>query len=327
MNYSKHSVEQLASEIIRGRRLRKEEDWSSLFECSLSVLCTEAHRIRRRLCGDRIELCSIINAKSGGCSEDCRFCGQSSYRHNPIVNSELLDTSTILADCLYHEKAGVQRYSLVTAGRNLSTLEVSKVCETYRVLEHNTSISLCASHGLLSKEEFQKLKESGVMRYHANLETSQNFFANICTTHTYHDKINCIKNAQSVGLEICSGGIIGLGETMEDRVDMAFDLATLGVESIPINVLIPIQGTLFENNQTLSEDEILRVIAIYRFINPEATIRLGAGRNALHNCGEEAFRSGLNATITGDYLTTSGNNIQKGQQMIQKLYVKGQRKP
>lgn len=177
-------------------------------------------------------------------------------------------------------------------------------------------IRLCASHGLLTKEQFIALREAGVRRYHANIETSRRNFPNICTTHTFEDKIACIRAAKSAGLQVCSGGIIGMGETWEDRMDMALTLAELEVDSIPLNALIPIARTPFEELLPLTEEEILRTIIIFRFLNPTADIRLAAGRKLLAEGGKNAFFAGANAAITGDMLTTSGNRTKQDREML-----------
>jgi len=180
-------------------------------------------------------------------------------------------------------------------------------------------MELCASMGLLSKEQLERLADSGVVRYHENIETSRRNFPNICTTHTYEDKIRTIKAAQDAGLSVCSGGIIGMGETWEDRIDMAVSLSELGIQSIPINSLIPLPGTPFGDLPQLTEDEILRTVAIFRFINPTAHIRLAAGRSLCENDGEKAFCSGASAAITGNMLTTSGSTIASDRQMLTAL--------
>ncbi|MGN1318566.1 MAG: biotin synthase BioB, partial [Lachnospirales bacterium] len=196
-----------------------------------------------------------------------------------------------------------------TSGRTLNDTDFEKALTAYRRMKSECKLSLCASHGFLSEEQFRRLHEAGVESYHSNIETSRRFFPFICTTHTFDEKINTIKNAKKAGLEICSGGIIGLGETVEDRISMAFTLKELDVNSIPINVLTPIPNTPFENNTLLNEDEILRTVAIFRYINPKAEIRIAAGRNRLKDNGINAFYSGANATITGDFLTTTGSTI------------------
>ena len=180
-------------------------------------------------------------------------------------------------------------------------------------------INLCASHGFLDEEQLGRLREVGVSMYHANIETSKRNFSNICTTHTYEDKVNEIKLAQKAGFNVCSGGIIGMGETWEDRINMAISLSELRIESIPINALMPVKGTEFGELEPLSEDEILRTIAIFRYINPEAYIRMAAGRSYFKDGGKDIFLSGANATITGDMLTTVGNNIKQDKEMLTSL--------
>ncbi|MDF3002351.1 MAG: biotin synthase [Bacillota bacterium] len=309
-------IKKLSKEIIEGRRLTRQDDLAFFAAADLKELCDGANKIRKALCGDTVDLCSIINGKSGGCSEDCKFCAQSSHNYTDIPEYSLLDTDTILADCKKHEGKGVHRYSIVTAGRELTHKELETVCDAYNRMKEECNISLCASHGLLSGDAFAALKQSGVSMYHENIETSKRNFPNICTTHTYEDKIHAIRLAQSAGLKVCSGGIIGMGETFEDRLDMAVSLAELGIESIPINALMPIKGTDYENLRQLTEDEILRAIAMFRFINPTARIRLAAGRSLMEDSGRKAFFAGANATITGDLLTTSGNSIDQDKEML-----------
>ena len=275
-----------------------------------------ADEIRAHFCGNGFDMCSITNGKSGKCQEDCKYCAQSVYYPTQVETYDLLDKEEFLKVATENKEEGVMRYSIVTSGRKLSKKELDKVCEAYSYIRENCSIRLCASHGLLTEEELRRLKENGVTRYHNNLETSRKYFPNICTTHTYEDKVATIKAAQNIGLEVCSGGLFGLGETMEDRIDMAFELRELGIESIPINSLVPISGTPMEDKENLTEDEILKTIAIYRFIHPKANIRLAGGRNSLTNFGEKAFRGGANATISGNLLTTCGNTIQEDHVLI-----------
>ena len=306
----------LANEIISGKRLNKGDDVSFLLTAELSEFCKGADRIRAALCGDHVDLCGIINGKSGKCPENCKFCAQSAHNHTGVKEYSFLDESAILEECKHYEKKGVHRFSIVTAGRTLSDEDFEKAVSAYRLMNRECDIDLCASHGLLTEEQFQRLYDSGVRMYHANIETSRRNFPNICTSHTFDDKIACIKRAQKCGFKVCSGGIIGMGETWEDRIDMAFTLSELNIASIPINALTPIDGTPLGNNETLSEEEILRTVAIFRYINPTAYIRLAAGRNLMENSGKAAFNAGANATITGDMLTTSGNDIRADMEML-----------
>ncbi len=309
--------ETLANEIIEGKRLGRNDDLSFLIDGDLDLLKKGADKIRKELCGDHVNLCSIINGRAGRCSENCKFCAQSAHHHTGAAEYDLLDKSEVLKECKRNEANGVHRFSIVTAGRTLCGNAFDQAIEIYsKMREECPGIALCASHGLLTEEQFIKLRENGVTHYHSNIETSRRNFPNICTTHTFDDKINCIKTAQKAGLEVCSGGIIGMGETWEDRIDMALTLSELGIGSIPINSLMPIKGTPFGDLPVITEDEILRTIAIFRFINPTAYIRLAAGRNMMKESGKEAFFCGANATITGDMLTTSGNNTAQDKIML-----------
>ena len=216
----------------------------------------------------------------------------------------ILPEEEIVKMCHVHEEEGVDRFSIVTSGRALTGEEFDKAIHAYETMKKECKIDLCASMGFVTAEQLHRLHEAGVTSYHHNIETSRRNFPNICTTHTYDMKINTLKMIKAEGMCACSGGIIGMGETWEDRLDMAVSLAELGIDSIPLNALMPIPGTPLEHLERISEDDILRTIAFFRYINPEANIRLGAGRALLTNDGETAFCSGASATITGNMLTT-----------------------
>ena len=312
-------VTRLAEDVIQGYRIKRGDNLNSFINCKLKELCEGANKIRNSLCGNIIDLCSIINGKSGRCSENCKFCAQSAHHCTGITEYDFLNEEAILAECTHNEKRGINRFAIVTAGRTLSSNDFKKVISTFKLLRSKCNIGLCSSLGLLTSEQFKELYKSGVRRYHCNIETSRRNFPNICTTHTYEDKIACIKRAREAGFEICSGGIIGMGETWKDRLDMAISLSELSVNSIPINALIPIKGTPFEKLERISEDDILRTVAIFRYINPTADIRLAAGRNLIKDCGKQAFLSGANSAITGDMLTTSGNNITEDINMLKEM--------
>lgn len=309
----------IVDEIISGRRLKRGDDISFLLTADISEITEGADKIRKSLCGDKGELCSIINGKSGRCSEDCKFCGQSGCHKTKVNEYDFLDEAEILRECKHNEENGVNRFSIVTAGRTLSKTDFAKAVSAYRKLRDNCKIKLCASHGLLTDEQFRELRETGVTRYHCNIETSRRNFPNICTTHTFDDKIECIKRAKKNGLDVCSGGIIGMGETWEDRIDMAFTLAELEIRSIPVNILNALEGTPFENMPKLENDDILRTIAIFRYINPTADIRLAGGRIHFGDMGERALRSGANTSITGDMLTTSGFSIDTDKKLFKSV--------
>ena len=312
-------MEKLAEEIIAGRRLTRNDNLEFLLTINLKELCVGANKIRKKLCGEKMDLCTIINGRSGRCSENCKFCAQSGHHNTSINEYAFLDPDIILEDCKKNEANGVHRYSIVTAGRSLTGADFDKAIEAYKKMHEECKINLCASHGFLTEEEFIRLKEAGVTMYHENIETSKENFHNICTTHSYEDKIKEIKLAQKIGLNVCSGGIIGMGETWEDRIDMAISLSELGVISIPINVLMPIKGTPFGSLERIADEDILRTIAIFRYLNPTAYIRMAAGRSYFSDGGTKIFLSGANATITGDMLTTVGNNTKQDKIMLTKL--------
>lgn len=312
-------LKKLADDIINGKRLKREDDLSFFINCDLDALLESADKIREYFCGDKVDLCTIINGRSGRCGEDCKYCAQSAHNHTNCEVYDFLPKEKILAEALANEKEGVDRFAIVTAGRSLSGEDFEKAIDAYETMHRECKLDLCASLGFLTKEQFHRLHEAGVTSYHDNIETSRRNFPNICTTHTYDEKIATIKMAQEEGFCVCSGGIIGMGETWEDRLDMAVSLAELGIMSIPINTLMPIPGTPLENLKQLSEEDILRTIAFFRYINPEANVRLAAGRALVTNDGEAAFSGGASATITGNMLTTSGSTIESDKKLLRGL--------
>lgn len=304
-------IQKLAQEIIDGRRLNRNDDLQIFLETPLEELSDAAFEIQKHFCGNHVDLCTIINGKSGNCSEDCKYCAQSSKHRTQIEHHGFVPLEKIVEVAKANQDAGANRFSIVTSGRALSDKDLDLALEAYRFMHKNLSIDLCASHGILSREQLQKLFDAGVTSYHHNLETSRRFFSKICTSHTFDERIETINNAREIGFCVCSGGIIGMGESWEDRIDLALELSELGIQSIPINSLIPIRGTKLENLAQLRAEDILRTIAIFRFINPTANIRLAAGRKLLPENGATAFRAGASASITGNMLTTSGGTTIK----------------
>jgi len=311
-------VERLKKIVIEGGRISKKEA-VDLYRSPLNELRIAADGLRTRFCGNSFDLCTIINGKSGSCSEDCKYCAQSVRYYTDIHEYPLMDAGTVSKEAVYNEMRGVLRFSIVTSGRNLNDREVEMVTEIYSTLSKNCRMSLCASHGLLTFEQLKKLKASGVIRYHNNLETSLRYFPEVCTTHSYEDKIRTIKDAVKAGLDVCSGGIMGLGESVEDRIDMAMELRRLGIKSIPINLLNPIKGTPTEGFPPITAEEAERIVATYRFILPDSSIRMAGGRSLLKDKGSSLFLSGANAAITGDMLTTSGTGISEDIAMLKDL--------
>lgn len=270
-----------------------------------------ADQLRREFHNDNLDLCSIVNAKSGKCSEDCKFCAQSSRYPAAIETYDLVNEQLALQMARENEEHGVKRISLVTAGRTVDSNQLEELGELYRRLRQETDLSLCASMGMLTLEKAKKLKSFGVTRYHCNLEACRRYFPQICTTHTWEEKVESIKAAQQAGLEVCSGGIIGMGETLEHRLELAIELRDLGILSIPLNVLTPIPNTPLGHLEPLSLGEVLTCVAMFRFINPQAIIRLAGGRGLLAEQQHRCFTSGANGAIVGNYLTTAGNNLQQ----------------
>lgn len=280
-------------------------------------LFAEAKRLTRAFASASFDMCSIVTGKCGKCSEDCKWCAQSAHHQTACEVHDVISPE----ECLRHAKAnevqGIRRFSIVNSGRKATQKELEAVCKLFRCLRQATSLELCASLGLLTLPEMQQLAEVGVSRYHCNLEASPTYFPRLCTTHTLADKIATLKAAREAGLSICSGGIIGMGESESDRIDLAFALRELDVSSIPINILSPIPGTPLEATPLISEREILRTIALFRLIHPTAYLRFAGGRARL---SEETFASalsiGINAAIEGDLLTTLGRSVAQDKAFI-----------
>lgn len=316
-------LEKLTEKVLGKGKITKDEALK-LYDMPLEELCEAADRIRKHFCKDGFDICTIVNGKSGRCSENCKYCAQSSFYHTSAKEYSLLDKEEILRQARYNAQKGVLRYSIVTSGKKLPDKEVDEMCDIIKEIRKTVGISVCVSFGLLNKEQFAKLKEAGAYRVHNNLETSRRNFPNVCTTHTFDDKIQAIQAAKEAGLTVCSGGILGLGETVEDRIDLALSLRELEIKSVPINLLNPIPGTPYENNPVLSEEEMRRTVAVFRFLLPEASLRLAGGRGLLKDKGESCFCSGANAVISGDMLTTSGYTIDSDMKLIKKLGYKAE---
>lgn len=312
-------TEELKQKIYAGADITRDEA-AALAGEPLDVLAAAANEIREKMCGNRFDMCTIINGKCGKCSEDCKYCAQSAHYQTDCKETyPLLPTEKLLAGARHNKEQGVLRYSVVTSGRSLSGQEVAQVCESIREIRRNVDVQICVSFGLLDEEQFRKIKEAGASRVHCNLEASRDFFPKVCTTHSYDEKIAAIKAAQRAGLDVCSGGIMGLGETMEDRIDMAIALRELGVKSVPVNLLNPIKGTPYENNKILTNEEFCRIIAVFRFLIPDGTVRLAGGRGLLGDKGEKCFLGGANAAISGDMLTTAGITAATDMELVNRL--------
>lgn len=301
-------LKDLADKIIDGYEITKEEALE-LYDAPLDELKESASKITSHFFKEAIELCCISNGKCGKCSENCKFCSQSRYYNTEIQQSVLKSVDEFFKEAQANDKRGVHRFSIVTAGVRLSKAELKTIAQAYKKISSELKISCCGSLGLLDYDDFVMLKGSGLKRYHNNLETSPNFFKEICTTHTMKQKEDTIALAKKAGLEICSGCILGMGESVEDRVDIALELRKLQVDSTPINILNPIKGTPLENRPTVHPDEVRRTIALFRHVLPKTVLRLAGGRLIIQKYFTDLYKYGINAEITGDMLTTAGLTV------------------
>jgi biotin synthase len=302
-------INQLRDRVMAGGAITNVEALALVQTPNQEVLYEAADKIREHFVGRTIDMCSIMNAQSGKCTEDCKWCSQSKLFKTGIETYDLVSVEEGLKLALENANQGVNRFSLVTSGRALHHNKVKKACDIYREIRNNSDIHMCASMGLLRTVDLQQLKDAGVEHYHCNIETAPSHYPKVCTTHTMEEKLRTIREAKEVGLQICSGGIIGMGETMEQRIEMAFTLSELKVDSIPMNILNPIEGTPLQGSLPLSDEEVLSTIAIFRFINPRAHLRFAGGRNLISHIQQKALRAGISAALVGDYLTTIGTNI------------------
>ena len=292
---------------------------SGISDSDIPGLLILANSVREKTRGRKIDLCSIVNAKSGACPEDCSFCAQSVHSHADIKVYPLIKKEEILQAATSAKQHDAKRFCIVTSGRKTSAAEINRICGFIAEIK-KIGLMPCATLGMLDRAELQALKEAGLHRYHHNLETSEVFFSEICTTHTYKEKIKTIESAKSIGLSVCSGGIFGIGESWKDRIDMAFALKEIGVDSVPINFISPIKGTPYSNRDTLNPLEALKIIAIYRLILSDREIRICGGRpNTLRDLNSYIFMAGADGLLIGNYLTTSGRSPEDDRQTIRGL--------
>ena len=295
-------IKNLADKVLKGEALSKSDalEIVAVKGSDLFDLISSANKIREKFKGNSVELCAIVNAKSGACSEDCSYCAQSAKSKADILVYPLMNKDNIIEKAQEAKAGGVKRFSIVTSGKKTNKNELKEIASMIKEIK-NIGLTPCASVGLLDKDEFTLLKENGLDRYHHNLETSESFFPEICRTHIYYDKLKTIEAAKSAGLSICSGGIFGMGETWEDRIEMAFALKKLDVDSVPVNFLNPIKGTQLENQPMLNPLEALKIISLYRFLLPSKEIRICGGRiQVLGEFNSMIFTAGADSLMTGN---------------------------
>ncbi len=327
----------LVQRIISGDRILREEALALTHlddQEQILLLCQAADQVRRECCGNTVDLCSIVNIKSGNCSENCSFCSQSAHhpgQDSPIYGLKPIDE--ILAHAKAAEEAGAKRFCLVSQGRGLKynspkSAEFQQILAAVHRIINETNVKPCCALGELTLEQAQALAEAGVTRYNHNLEASEQFYPKIVSTHTWQDRVETVKNLKAAGIQACTGGIMGMGETWEDRVDLAFALRDLEVESVPINLLNPRSGTPLGDVPRLDPYQALKAIAIFRLILPYQILRYAGGREAIMGELQSlGFQAGMNAMLIGNYLTTLGQPPEQDQAMLEALGLQGGEAP
>ena len=311
------NLKDIKNKVLDGGEVSRQEAEFLASYPYINELCDAADEITGRFCGRKVDSCSIVNARSGMCGEDCKWCSQATRHNTGCATYNFLDEEETLAAARENCRQGIHRFSLVTSGRAVSDKDLDRFCALIRRIKDETGLYLCASMGLLDENGMKKLRDAGVERYHCNMETSSGYFPTLCTTHTPEDKKRTIAAARAAGLDVCSGGIIGMGETMSQRLDFAFELAALDVDSVPVNILNPIPGTPLEDTPLIGEEDIIRTCAVFRFILPRKAIRFAGGRMRLSKESmARMLRGGVNGVLMGDMLTTVSNTIDEDKELF-----------
>ena len=315
-------IKKCQEKVFSGERISV-DDAKNLFnvpEKDLKELSKCANEITRDYNGNKVDVEQLNNIKKNACSEDCTFCGQSAFFDTGIETYQLPTPEEVVTKAKKAKEEGAESYCLVAAWKEPSPKDFTGVCKIITEINQKVGISVECSLGFLTKEQAIKLKELKVKRYNHNLETAKSKFPEICTTHTYQDRLDTLEIAREAGLELCTGGIIGLGETREQRIEMTLELARIYPEEVTINILVPVPGTPLELQVNLPNSEITRIFSVIRFLLPESVIKISGGRETnLDDSGEELLQSGANGIITQGYLTMDGNDAQKDRKMIEKI--------
>lgn len=310
------------NKVISGESISFEEAEKLLCSQDIVSLAYSANVITRKFNGYGIDVESLLNAKSGKCPEDCSFCAQSSFYNTKISKYPLLPKQVVIVRAKEAERQGASSFCLVCAYRSPPEEEFRQICDTIEALKKEVSIDINASLGFMTLERARRLKSLGIKRYNHNLEASDSFFSQICKTHDFADRVKTAKIVKESGLELCCGGIIGMGETVKQRIELAFALAALNPDEVPINILIPKEGTPMAQIDTITPEEAIRTIAVWRFIMPKVILKLAGGREVhFSDNGRTALRAGANGIISGGYLTTGGNEMSNDLNMIHEIGI------
>ena len=313
------NISELKDKVLAGGELTEAEAMglAALDEAGIDELIEAAAEVTRRFFNREFDSCSIINARSGRCPENCKWCAQSAHYKTSASVYPLVDRKTCIDAADMNRRHGIRRFSLVTSGRAMSGKDLDTACSYFEQLREEGGLHLCASMGLLDRESLEKLYKAGCTRYHCNLETAPSHFPALCSTHSLDDKLKTIRLAREVGMEVCSGGIIGMGETREQRIEFALALKEIAPDSIPVNVLQPIPGTPLQDSEPLSQREILLTVAIFRMIHPRAVLRFAGGRAQMsRDTQRRAMEIAVNGAIMGDMLTTIGSQVADDKKLI-----------
>lgn len=307
MNFSE--IKELKDRVLEGYNITREESIRLSKTENIETLYYSANQLRARFCGYKFEMCSVINNVIGNCEENCTFCPLSSASKVDYGMYEIFELEKEIEHINEIHKKGVKKFEITTNHKTLTDNQLDLIIGQIQELERRTKCKICASLGTLSFKQLERLKnETSVSTYHCNIETSPQFYKNICTSIDQNEKFETIKNAHKLGFSVCSGIIIGLGENMEERIDMALKLRELEIKSIPINILYPFAGTPVEKMQKIGTQEILTTIAIIRFINPKATLRFARGRSLVKIIEKEAYRAGINSSFVGDVFAVASSS-------------------